>query len=50
MTTIVAFLGCGAVSGLITSFALDFRKPRELLQGTIGGLIAGLLMVLLLPR
>ena len=50
MTTIFAFLGCGALSGVMTSFALDFRKPRELLQGAVGGLLAGLLMALLLPR
>jgi uncharacterized membrane protein len=43
-------VGCGAVSGAILAWAMDFRTPRGLLQGAVGGLIAGLLMVLLLPR
>lgn len=46
----LAFLGCGAVSGVIIAYSLDMKTPRELAQGAVGGLIAGLLMALLLPR
>jgi hypothetical protein len=50
VTTLVAFLACGAASGVILAWSMDFRTPRGLLQGAVGGLIAGGLMVLLLPR
>ncbi len=50
MTTIAAFLGCGAVSGVIIAWAMDMRTPKELAQGAVGGLISGFLMAMLLPR
>lgn len=50
MLTIVAFLACGGVSGVITAYALDMKSGKELLQGAAGGVIAGLLMAMLLPR
>jgi len=48
--TILSFLFAGAVSGVIIAWALDMKSPRELIQGALGGLIAGLLMALMLPR
>lgn len=50
MLTLLSFLFAGAISGLIIAYALDMKSPKELLQGAIGGLIAGLLMALMLPR
>lgn len=50
MFTILAFLGCGTVSGIIISWAMDMKTPKELLQGACGGMVTGLLMVMLLPR
>lgn len=50
MLTIVAFLIGGALSGVIIAWALDMTSRAELLQGAVGGLIAGLLMALMLPR
>jgi hypothetical protein len=50
MWLILSFLFIGALSGAIISFAMNMRSPKELLQGALGGLIAGLLMSLLLPR
>jgi hypothetical protein len=44
------FLFVGALSGLIIAYALDMSSPKELLQGAIGGLIAGLLMSAMLPH
>lgn len=40
----------GTISGLIIAYALDMNSPRELLQGAVGGLIAGLLMSAMLPH
>jgi hypothetical protein len=48
--TWLIFLGTGALSGLILAFALDMKSPRELVQGAVGGLIAGLLMAAMLPH
>jgi hypothetical protein len=48
--TILSFLFAGAISGVIIAWALDMKSPRELIQGALGGLIAGLLMALMLPR
>ncbi|MEE4310826.1 MAG: hypothetical protein V2J62_03055 [candidate division KSB1 bacterium] len=50
MLTILSFLFAGAISGVIIAWALDMKSPRELIQGALGGLIAGLLMALMLPR
>jgi len=48
--TFFSFLFAGAVSGVIIAYALDMKTPKELIQGAVGGLIAGLLMALMLPR
>ena len=50
MLTLLSFLFAGAISGLIIAYALDMKSPKQLIQGAIGGLIAGLLMALMLPR
>jgi uncharacterized membrane protein len=50
LLTFLSFLFAGAVSGIIIAYALDMKSTRELIQGAIGGLIAGLLMALMLPR
>jgi len=50
LPTLILFLIAGGVSGAITAYALDMKSPREILQGAAGGLIAGLLIALLLPR
>ena len=50
MLTIISFLFAGAISGVIIAYSMDMKTPRELLQGAAGGLIAGLLMALMLPR
>ena len=50
MFIILSFLFIGAVSGAIIAFAMDMRSPKQILQGAVGGIIAGLLMAMLLPR
>ncbi|MBN2396332.1 MAG: hypothetical protein JXC36_07720 [Candidatus Atribacteria bacterium] len=50
MFTLLSFLFAGAVSGVIIAYSLDMKTPKELIQGAVGGLIAGLLMALMLPR
>lgn len=50
MLTWIIFLFVGALSGLILAYALDMKSPRELVQGLVGGLIAGLLMAAMLPH
>lgn len=50
MLTWLMFLFVGAISGLILAWALDMHSPRELAQGAVGGLIAGLLMAAMLPH
>ncbi|MDZ7399052.1 MAG: hypothetical protein ONB37_02690 [candidate division KSB1 bacterium] len=50
MLTFVSFLFAGAVSGVIIAYAMDMKSTKELIQGAVGGLIAGLLMALMLPR
>ena len=50
MATMAMFLIAGGISGAITAYALDMKSPREILQGVVGGAIAGLLVALLLPR
>jgi hypothetical protein len=44
------FLFVGTLSGVIIAFALDMKSPKELVQGAVGGLIAGLLMAAMLPH
>jgi uncharacterized membrane protein YeaQ/YmgE (transglycosylase-associated protein family) len=48
--TWIAFLFVGLISGILTAWALDMKSPKELLQGAVGGLIAGLLMAAMLPH
>ena len=50
MLTLLSFLFAGALSGVIIAYSLDMKSPKELIQGAVGGLIAGLLMALMLPR
>jgi len=44
------FLFVGALSGAIIAWALDMKTGKELAQGAVGGLIAGLLMAAMLPH
>ncbi len=46
----LSFLFIGAVSGLIIAWSLDMGSRKELIQGAVGGLIAGLLMAAMLPH
>jgi predicted MFS family arabinose efflux permease len=48
--TWIIFLFVGTLSGVIIAYALDMHSRKELLQGAIGGLIAGLLMSAMLPH
>ena len=50
MLTFLSFLFAGGLSGVIIAYSLDMKTPKELLQGAVGGLIAGLLMALMLPH
>ncbi|MEJ2718345.1 MAG: hypothetical protein P8182_14615 [Deltaproteobacteria bacterium] len=50
MLTWFIFLFVGTLSGVIIAWALDMKTPRELLQGALGGFIAGLLMSGMLPH
>jgi hypothetical protein len=50
LLTWLIFLFVGTLSGAIIAWALDMKSPRELLQGALGGLIAGLLMSAMLPH
>jgi hypothetical protein len=47
---IVSFLIAGMISGGIIAYALDMKTPREMVQGAVGGLIAGFLMAMMLPN
>jgi hypothetical protein len=46
----IIFAFVGVVSGLIIAWSLDMTSPKELFQGSLGGLIAGLLMSAMLPH
>ncbi len=50
MLTWITFLFVGTLSGVLISWALDMSSPKELLQGALGGLIAGFLMAAMLPH
>jgi hypothetical protein len=50
MLTWIVFMGVGAVSGVIISYSADMYSPKELIQGAVGGLIAGALMSAMLPH
>jgi len=39
----------GVLSGVIIAWSMDWRSPKELAQGALGGLLVGLGMALLLP-
>ncbi|MDP8221872.1 MAG: hypothetical protein P9L99_00815 [Candidatus Lernaella stagnicola] len=39
----------GVLSGVIIAWSMDWKSPKELAQGALGGLIVGLGMALLLP-
>lgn len=46
----IIFAFVGVLSGLIIAWALEMNTPKELFQGALGGLIAGLLMSAMLPH
>ncbi|MGC8602272.1 MAG: hypothetical protein ACP5VS_01140 [Desulfomonilaceae bacterium] len=46
----IIFAFVGVLSGLIIAWALEMTSPKELFQGALGGLIAGLLMSAMLPH
>jgi di/tricarboxylate transporter len=48
--TILSFLFAGALSGVIITYSMDMKKPKEIVQGAVGGLIAGFLMAMMLPQ
>jgi hypothetical protein len=48
--TWIVFLFVGMLSGVIIAWALDMYSPKELVQGAVGGMIAGLLMAAMLPH
>ncbi len=50
MLTWIMFLFVGTLSGVIITWALDMHSSKELLQGAVGGMIAGLLMAAMLPH
>jgi len=50
MLTWLIFIFIGTISGVIIAFALDMSSRRELIQGAVGGLIAGFLMAAMLPH
>lgn len=39
----------GLASGLVIAWSMDWRSPKELVQGAFGGLLVGIGMALLLP-
>ncbi len=46
----IIFAFVGVLSGAIIAWALDMNSPKEIAQGAIGGLIAGILMSAMLPH
>lgn len=50
MLTWLMFLFVGSLSGVIIAYALNMSSPKELVQGALGGLIAGFLMSAMLPH
>ena len=50
MEQVLAFAVAGGVSGAMIAFSLDMTSKRELVQGVVGGVIAGLVMALMIPR
>lgn len=49
LANLISFTLGGAVSGLIIAWSMDYRTPKEMAQGALGGVIVGLAMVFLLP-
>jgi len=47
MFTFIVFIIGGALTGLILSYSLDMKKPVELAQGALGGVITGIIFALL---
>lgn len=50
MEVFISLVVAGAISGALIAFSLDMRSPKQLIQGAVGGVIAGLALALLLPR
>ena len=50
MEQIIAFILAGGLSGAMIAYSMDMTTKKELVQGTVGGVIAGLLMALMIPR
>ncbi len=50
MFTFIVFIIAGALTGLITTYALDMKTRKELAQGTLGGVITGIILALLVPK
>ena len=50
LANLISFAIGGAVSGVIIAWSMDFKTPRELVQGALGGLVVGVLMTFLLPK
>jgi len=48
--TILSFLFAGALSGVIIAYSMEMKTAKELIQGAVGGLIAGILMAIMLPH
>ncbi len=48
--TFLSFMLAGALAGAVLAYALDMTSGREIAQGTLGGLISGLLVALLMPK
>ncbi|MDD3472971.1 MAG: hypothetical protein PHS86_09320 [Syntrophaceae bacterium] len=46
----IVFAFVGILSGVIIAWALDMNSPKEIFQGALGGLIAGILMSAMLPH
>ncbi len=46
----IIFAFVGVLSGAIIAWALDMTSPGEIVQGALGGLIAGILMSAMLPH
>lgn len=50
MEQIISFVLAGGLSGAMIAYSMDMTSPKELLQGTVGGVLAGLMMALMIPR
>ena len=50
MFLMIGLIAAGAIAGGVIAYAMDMKSPKELVQGAVGGLIAGLLVALMLPK